>query len=158
MEKEMFHYELNPNTMAVLPMRDEKYASKILETDDVLFSAKTPIQLIKDACLEGGSTYEGRKRAVVHLTGTQNKIPVPVNPQLDMYAFPTESPNSFDCQWIFHNHVKRILPGKQSQGSIIVFSNHTKLHLDISYYSLQKQLHRTAYTRFRFSSPEKTLS
>ncbi|MDE3840200.1 competence protein [Bacillus methanolicus] len=158
MEKKTFHYELNPNTMAVLPIKDEKYASKILETDDVLYSVRTPIQLIKDACLEGGSTYEGRKRAVVYLTGTHNKIPVPVNPQLDMYAFPTESPRSFDCQWIFHNHVKRILPGKHRQGSIIVFSNQSRLHLDISYYALQKQLHRTAYTKFRFSSPEKVLT
>ena len=148
-------YEITPNTMALLPARNPDYDTIALETTGELYIRKTPLQLIKQACLEGGSTYEGRKSAVDYLTGAKHKVPIPINPRENIYAFPTQSPKEFDCCWLFHEHIRSIKPyqrSNQPNRTIIQFSNNEQLKLVASYYTIEKQMHRTAYCILRFSS------
>lgn len=146
------HYEINKKTMVLIPVSNWEYSTLVLEADGKrLYVKETPFQLIKDACLKGGSTYEGRRAAVVKLTNIKNKVPIPINPYEQICAFPTHSPYQFNCHWIFFEHIASIHPKQPSQ-SIIIFQNFEELVVPISYYTLQKQMHRTADCIVRFPS------
>jgi competence protein ComK len=146
-------YDVHQGTMAILPAKAIDYDSIVLETNQTLYIRKTPLQIIKDACLEGGSTYEGRREAVIHLTGAQNKVPIPVNPREHIYAFPTHSPQLFECQWLFYHHIRFIQPKPNTpRESIITFKNNPNpLQIEVSYNTLYKQMQRAAYCIVRYS-------
>ncbi|MEH7388615.1 competence protein ComK [Bacillus sp. JJ1521] len=150
-------YEINPQTSAILSVAEFEYSAIVLEGDNRIFVRQTPIQIIKAACLEGGASYEGRRKAVIHLTGAIQKVPIPINPRRKIYAFPTHSPTSFECNWIFFHQIKTItlpkIPSPTNQ-SIIHFKNNQTLTLNESYYVLQKQYQRTAMCILQYSTPE----
>lgn len=141
-------YEVNQNTMALLSVANMDYSTLVLEENQQYYVRKTPIQIIKAACLEGGSTYEGRRSAVSYKTRSQQKVPIPINPKDKIFAFPTHSPKSFHCNWIFYYHVKYIStyksPGQQNVQSVIAFKNGQPISLYESRYILEKQMQRTA--------------
>jgi competence protein ComK len=142
-------YEISKETMAIFWLAHESLNSKIIDLSGEYTSRQTPNELIRTACLDGGSTYEGRKKAVVYHTGIGQKIPIPISIVLNLYAFPTHSPSQLENVWIFYHHVKDIV--KVQDRSMVVFKNNTKLELDISFFVLKKQMERTAYCQFRFS-------
>ncbi|WP_407270111.1 competence protein ComK [Radiobacillus sp. PE A8.2] len=153
------NYMINSSTMAILPVRNINYDTIIYERDRTLFIRKTPLQLIKQACLQYGASYDGRRAAVMHLLGSKKKVPIPISVSSGIYAFPTQSPNQFDCTWIFYSHVSRIrvirpLPNSNYQASI-VFQTDQLLDMKESYYLLEKQMHRTATCIYHFSSAVK---
>lgn len=142
--------------MTLLSAAHTDYSTIVIETNRKLYVTKTPLQLIKASCLDGGSTFEGRQKAVTHLTGSLQKVPIPINPLSHIFAFPTNSPNAFQCNWIFYNHVKSILPAKQQKDSpaqsIILFKNEQSLPMNESHYTLQKQMQRTAICILQFTN------
>lgn len=142
-------YEVNRTTMAVMPQTHEHYHAKVLEAEGDYYVKQPPMKLIKRACLEGGATYDGRRKAVAHHLGITQKIPLPLQPNESIYAFPTQAPTNFDCCWIFYNHLRRIAPDKND--SVITFYNGKQLRIPVSYYILEKQMQRTAYCITRFS-------
>ncbi|MFB4163918.1 competence protein ComK [Alteribacillus sp. JSM 102045] len=156
-EKVVDYYEINPSTMALLPAAHMDYEVIALEEHQKLFVRKTSIQLIQSACLDGGSTYEGRRMAVTHQTGSKQKVPIPVNPLHQIFAFPTHSPRVLECNWIFYHHVHSIQahrsPQEPSIQSIITFKNGQQLPMKESSYILEKQLQRTAMCILRFTKP-----
>ena len=87
---------------------------------------KTPLQLIKAACLEGGSSFE-EDRKPLPIKGSTHNVPIPINPECNIFAFPTQSPSAFQCNWIFYNHVKSIKPSETrtevTSKSIILLRN-----------------------------------
>ncbi|RBW68855.1 competence protein ComK [Bacillus taeanensis] len=142
-------YEISKGTMAIFSAAHESYGSKILDLSGEYFSEKIPMELIRSGCLDGGSTYEGRKKAVIYHTNICEKIPIPISLLENIYAFPTHAPIQFENVWIFYHHVKEIRPFKNK--SIVVFKNNQTLELGVSFYVLKKQIERTAYCEFRFS-------
>ncbi|MEK5444734.1 MULTISPECIES: competence protein ComK [unclassified Fredinandcohnia] len=150
-------YEVNPHTMAIRPAKEIEYSAIVKEENQTLYIRQTPLQIIKAACLEGGSTYEGRRKAVTHLTGAIQKVPIPINPRRNMFAFPTHSPTAFECNWIFYHHIKSIVPSHQSNTiqSIIHFKNQQQLLMNESYYLLEKQYTRTTMCVLQYSTQEK---
>ncbi|MDR4890076.1 competence protein ComK [Fredinandcohnia sp. QZ13] len=150
-------YEVNPHTMAILPAREIEYFAIVIEVYKIFYVLQTPLQIIQAACLEGGATYEGRRKAVTHLTGAVQKVPIPINPRRKIFAFPTHSPTAFECNWIFHHHVKTIRPSEKNNPttqSIILFKNNQELPMNESHYILQKQLTRTGMCILQYSTPE----
>lgn len=148
------HYEINRNTMALLSVAHMEYSTLILEENQQFYVRKTPIQIIEEACLEGGSSYDGRRRSVSYKTGSQQKVPIPINPKDQIFAFPTHSPKSFQCNWIFFHHVKYISTFKSSDQrsvqSVITFKNGQRISLYESRYILEKQMQRTAMCMIGF--------
>jgi len=146
------HYEINRDTLALLPAYHTDYDTIVWEKDQILYVRKTPLQLLKEACLEGGAEYNGRRVAVTYKTGIQSKIPIPVDPLEQIYAFPTHSPKQSECSWIFYHHIKSIKRDpKNTTKSIITFKNANDLSLNVSYHTLDKQVQRTSYCVIRFS-------
>ncbi|NEU30296.1 competence protein [bacterium LRH843] len=146
------NYEIHQDTVALIPAYHPDYDTIVIERYQRLCVKKTPLQLIKLASIEGGADYDGRRKSVIHKTGAKHKVPIPVNPNEQIYAFPTHSASQHKCAWIFYYHVKTIKPSnKKLNHSIITFNNGTTLPLDVSFTSLRRQMKRTSYCIVRFS-------
>ncbi|WP_017756522.1 competence protein ComK [Calidifontibacillus oryziterrae] len=150
-------YEVNKNTMALLSAANIDFATIVMEQHRMLYVKKPPLKLIQTACLDGGATYEGRRKAMCYHTGAKQKVPIPINPRDHIFAFPTLSPEAFNCNWIFYNHVKSIqsVPSTHEQPaqSIITFQNNQQVTLPESVYTLEKQMQRTAICILLFNPP-----
>lgn len=143
--KKIIHndYEINRNTQALLPGLNMDYDTIVVETNQTLYVKKRIINIIKNDCLDGGSTYEGRRIAVTKKMGFGRKQPIPIYPHLGIIAFPTKSPEHFNCVWIFPQHVKRIItvPSGESE---IVFRDGQSIVVNESRFVLEKQIQRSA--------------
>ncbi|MFP7470619.1 competence protein ComK [Niallia taxi] len=138
-------YEISEKTLALKPAYNLEYSTIVLEGTEEYYIKKTPLELIKQASLFGGAEYDGRRCAVSFLTGIKKKIPIPINPQKNIYAFPTQSPSQMDCHWIFFSHVN-LISGASSvsnKSTMIVFQNGRKLEVKESAHILDKQMYRT---------------
>lgn len=137
-------YEITEQTLALKPAFHHKYSTIALEGEQKLYIRETPLQLIQQASLKGGSDYNGRRRSITYLTGIKKKIPIPLYPHKNIYTFPTHSPNHKDCHWIFFQHVEafqKLLDPKNS--TKVIFKNGQELFLTESLYRLEKQMYRT---------------
>src|SRR5699024_10146475 len=131
--------QISTNTLAILPAKEIEYDSDVLESDATYNVKKTPLQLIKIACLDvGWSTFNGRREAVTHHTGFKQKVPIPISLNPPIFTFPTHAINSHDCAWIFSDHILRINKHRANQ-STIHFKNGRTITLDISYHILNSQ-------------------
>ncbi|MEK4803219.1 competence protein ComK [Oceanobacillus sp. FSL K6-0118] len=138
------HYSIHSNTMALLPSNHKDYDTIVKEPDRDIYVRQKPLELIKQACLERFATYEGVREAVQHNTGLKRKVPIPINPHLNLYFFPTHATNHFDCCWISYYHVLRIEKHLTNHTfSTILFKSGDRLNLDVSPYVLKKQMERT---------------
>ena len=145
-------YEVNKQTYALIPIAHLEYNTLVLEEKRKIYVKQTPKQIIHESCLKGGASYEGRRKAVMYKTNIQRKVPIPIDPLQDIFAFPTHSPDHFHCHWIFPNHIlsSASLP-KSRYETTITFKNKETITLPISRTSLEKQIHRTSYCRFLFT-------
>jgi competence protein ComK len=155
MNKILSHYIINAETMAILPAKQIDYQAVTIETNQKLYLKPRPLEIIKENCIHYGSTYEGRKTAVLKKLGLERKVPIPISISKNLFSFPTLSPNSFDCAWIFYHHVRYIEPLRtpypKEQQSILYFHNGTSIILDVSEYVLWRQMERTRMCMFTFS-------
>lgn len=144
-------YDITKDTMALIPAKHTDYETLILEPHQKLAVTQSALSILKAACLEGGSTYDGRRQAVSHQTGAQNKVPIPVYPQESIFTFPTHSATAIDCIWLFYHHIKSIQPHSQKPNcSIVTFKNYQTLEVNVSYQSLMRQMQRTSYCIVKF--------
>lgn len=134
------HYAISEQTEAIIPARHMDYQSIIYERDRWIYVNQRPLSIIKAACIKGGATYEGRMIAMQQLLQIRQKLPVPIQPHRHIYAFPTESPRNFNCQWIFPNHIQAII--EEDVGVTLLFT-HARLHLNLSLHTLKRQLNYT---------------
>ena len=136
-------YQINEKTIALCPAKEIDYDTIVLEQEATYRVSKTPMQLIKDACIANWSTYEGKRQAVIHHTNFRHKVPIPINLEKNIYTFPTHSPSEFECHWIFFNHIARIQQTKHPSQCLITFKNKQQIPLPISAYVFKKQYERT---------------
>lgn len=136
-------YKVNEETNALKPAFQLDYQTIVLEGQRELYVKQTPLELIKLAAKEGGAEYNGRRISMTYLTGIHKKIPIPINPLKNIYAFPTSSPNQPHCCWIFFHHVEEIKPTKGTYRSIIQFKNGIEIKMYESLHILEKQMYRT---------------
>ncbi|SES79746.1 competence protein ComK [Salinibacillus kushneri] len=150
------NYRITPSTITLLPARHFDYDTTVLEEGRELYVRKSPLQLIKRACLEAGSSYDGRRQYIMYQTSFRHKVPIPIYPDQQIYTFPTHSPNDFNCQWIFYPHIDSLISNrtasKKIHPSIIRFRNGDELPLKESFYLLERQIQRTAICMLRYQS------
>lgn len=110
-------------TMALIPIAQANFQCLVLEQDQELLVDQPPLQLIQQACLKHYATYEGRKKAITKQHGFKRKVPIPIDPKQGIYAFPTHTPTSYHCHWIFLEHILRLTPDTANESS----EAHTKI-------------------------------
>lgn len=138
-------YMVNENTMLIKPIEAIEYYAVIEEMNRKVFVKQTPLEIIDENLLIGGSDFNGRRRSITYKLGMQKKLPMPINPPRNIYAFPTHSPMIYHCQWIFAEHIDQIHPVKNNKNykSVILFKNGEKIYLEVTPSILDKQLIRT---------------
>ncbi|PAM96117.1 competence protein, partial [Flavobacterium sp. IR1] len=82
-------YEINRDTVAIVPAYAPDYDTIVYETDQTYYVKELAHSMIERACIEGGATCEGRRDAVSKLINVSSKIPIPIDPLNHIYAFPT---------------------------------------------------------------------
>jgi competence protein ComK len=147
------NYEITPMTLAILPAYNEKYQSKVLDLQGEFYSSEPPIKIIEKACLEGGSSLDGRKKSIQHKKSFFQCPPIPINPLEDIYAFPTCSPESYECIWLFYEHIHYYHP--KHANLLINFHNQQQLEVPLSKAVMDKQMARTESCIVLFSRPKR---
>ncbi|MFA1822762.1 competence protein ComK [Virgibacillus oceani] len=134
-------YQITEQTIALCPAKEMDHDTIVLEQAATYRVRKTPMQLIKEACIANWSTYEGKRQAVIHHTKFRKKVPIPINLEKNIFTFPTHATSDFDCHWIFFHHIAHI--HKQQNQTVITFKNNKQLPLPLSHYIFKKQYERT---------------
>ncbi len=135
------NYRITTKTLAILPVQDLQYQSKIIEQEEEYDHSSSPFDIIKENCLHYGSSYEGRKSSIQYHLDFKQKTPIPIHPARNIYAFPTHSAKSFECAWLFFLGVSDIKIGQEK--TLLQFTNGKYIYLSISSYIIQKQYDRT---------------
>ncbi|WP_258000401.1 competence protein ComK [Bacillus sp. Marseille-P3661] len=146
-------FEVTPYTMAVIgeKLSNETPAySRILEVEGEFIINLKPTTIIDRSCKYFGSSLKGRLEGTRELTGITYKPPIAIDPTNEIYMFPTVSPYKDTCAWIAHSYILNyhtVAPEK----TIITFTNHQSIILNVSKGSFENQLNKTAQFRFILS-------
>lgn len=143
-------YIITKDASALIPAKSIEYNTIVLTSREKLYIKMTPLEIIKNSCLHDLASYEGRREAVKHMMDYQKKIPIPINTSQEIYAFPTMSPSNDECIWLFFHQIKKVVDNRkhgskeEEYASTIHFADNSQLSIDVSHFSLQQQLQRTA--------------
>ena len=136
----MNSYEVNKNTVAILPIGEDQ--SKIIELDNTFIVNMNSMKIIERSCKFFGSTYLGRHEGTKMLTGITHKTPIIIEESRNMIYFPTTSPRLQKCAWFALKHIKNYV--NNNGKSLVTFENGKKMELNLSFGSFDNQfLHAT---------------
>ncbi len=130
------NYEITNRTLAVIGQ--DKTTSKVIDGDLEYYIKKNIKNIIDDSCKYYGSSYIGRIEGTKKIIGQNSKPPIIVEESNELIIFPITSPRKDDCIWINLLQLKNITPN--AKNAKLIFNNDKVLELEISYYSLKKQL------------------
>lgn len=144
-------YEVTPLTMAILskPNMDGSVHTVVLEEMQEYSVSTAPTKMIDQACKFYGKSLSGLQEGTKSVSNITHKVPIAIDSASGMYFFPTASPTNKSCSWLSHTHIKDIRQIDNGSRTEIIFKNKRRIIIDVSFGSMQNQLHRTA--QFRFS-------
>ncbi|MED1409474.1 MULTISPECIES: competence protein ComK [Bacillus] len=144
---------ISSSTMMIEFYKYPYYRTKIINSSGShLHSCQTALQLIKKSCLTHvHSTYQGRCAAVQAKFNFKQNVPIPINHREYICTFPTESPSSSNCIWLFYNRIQDIEIFKKTKQAKIYFSNGTTVTIQISPHKLSQQLWKVGYVLSRMN-------
>lgn len=134
----MENYEINEETMAVLPINE--HCSKVYEMDDIFYVNKGTTAIMEDSCLYFGSTLEGRRKGTRDMIGVNYKAPIIVEETKEMIFFPTSSSRYHNSVWISLKHIHNYY--MENNFLVIEFENQQKVYLKYSYGIIDNQVLR----------------
>jgi len=152
-------YKINSHTQALLPAKSINYQTIVIEENKILYVRQTPLEIIRQGCVDDWSDYVSRRNAVMHHTSFIQRLPIPVNIRKAFYFFPTHSPGHSDNCWIAYQHILIIDKPLEDQAgnpaqSVIYFKNNQKLFLVVSLHTLEKQIQRTFQCKYLIEGAE----
>ncbi len=134
----MNDYEINRDTLAIMPLDD--YKSKVIEKNKTFVVEKTPMGIIDNSCRFFGSSYQGRFEGTKRLIGISHKAPIIIEESSEMIFFPTNSPRLYECSWISLKNLDNYK--KNSLNTTIKFTNGHLLDINIPYGIIDNQVLR----------------
>ena len=137
----MKNYEINEDTLVIMPDRDNYGQTRIIETDEEYIVSKSGYEVMDESCQYYGSTYKGRIKAAQKILDCSYKIPIIVEESSNLIFFPTKSSLLEDCIWLNMNSIKNYK--KEGNKTRIIFNNNKEIVIDISRLSLQNQIYRS---------------
>ena len=135
----MNYYEINDETMAVIPIDYDK--TKIIEKEREYIIEKKAYTIMDESCKYYGSTYKGRLKASKEILNCSYKLPVLIEESHNIVFFPTKSSLEEDCCWINFNYIKDI--SKNDGKCLIIFTNNKEIVFNVSKLSVENQITRS---------------
>jgi competence protein ComK len=134
---------IGPATMALYPAYHERYRTTILDrSGEKIFSEKSIMELLDEACMLNGASYDGRVKAVRHVFPYFKKTPLMISKEPCIFAFPTMSPQHYECTWLFCMHIEDFTHSHDK--TYVHFKNGCALEVDCSIKVLHTQRERAA--------------
>ncbi len=137
----MEKYELNIDTMAIIPLNSKE--TKIIEKDGEYIISSSSMKIIDDGCRFFGSSYVGRSEGTKSMIGVNYKAPIIIEETTPIIFFPTLSPRLEACSWISLNYVEKSL--KKDNKTIVIFKNGQEIELDLSHKIFKNQILRASF-------------
>lgn len=134
----MEKYEINDETLAVLPIDSER--SCVYEMESSFEVDRNSNKIMEDSCRYFGSSLDGRRKGTEALIGVSYKAPIIVEETSELIFFPMASSRYQDSPWIGLKHLKCYY--RTEDGIVIEFQNGTKILLDISFSVVDNQILR----------------
>lgn len=131
-------YIINKETLALVPKGSK---TEIIESNNLITSKETTLDLIENNCIYNGSSLEGRQKGSIYLIGTPYKPPIIVDDINEIIMIPTHSARNKNCIWI---NLKNLLSytQKDEKSITIIFRNHQQISINISYQIFDRQVLR----------------
>ncbi len=136
----MKNYEINEDTLAIIPIDENK--AKVLEKEYEYEVERNAYEIMDDSCQYFGSTYEGRKGGSKHVLGTGYKVPILVKEENYVIFFPTESPLLDSCIWLSLHNIEKLEKSKDNTTNIY-FKEGKKVNINASFRSIENQILRS---------------
>lgn len=141
---------ITSTTVALFPAYHHSYQTIILDlAGRKIYSEKPALDIINEACLHDGASYEGKIQAVRHALPYLRKTPLIINKDQHIYAFPTMSPHKYECVWLFHLHIQSF--SQNQNKTTITFTNGRRAEVNCSIKVLNRQRERAAATMNHFT-------
>lgn len=134
------NYEINEGTLAILAKNKK---SLILEDDKKYVVDSLPFDVVDHSCKYFGSSYEGRKEGTKEILHINYKVPIIVDNSRNLIFFPTNSPISDDCSWLFLKSIKSIKEGDFNTTDVI-FNNGVSINIPVSKRTMDNQILRAS--------------
>jgi len=135
-------YWIHGKTQAIKSETKGIYKTKIIEENNIVRSHHKAITILEENCYAYGAGLQGRFGTVERILESRTKLPIPVEPILGFYFFPTTSKRNSDCIWLSYYHILRV--GEMRNKSYICLRDNTVLHVKTSLNQLDKQIKRTS--------------
>ena len=132
----MQDYEINKNTLAIIPFNKNK--TLVYENHNCFILDNRAIKIMDESCRYYGSSIEGRQKGTTTLTGLTYKVPIIVSEENNIIFFPTSSPRLKECAWISLNNISRYF--NNGDRILIEFLNQETIELQLSYNVLNNQI------------------
>jgi len=133
----MVDYEINENTLAIVPVRNK---SRVYETGKSFMVDKNSNKIMEESCEYFGSSLLGRQRGTHNLIGVTHKAPIIVEETKELIFFPTTSPRVTKCAWISLKGIHKYYSEKNK--IFIEFKNKQKVAMNVSYGVIDNQILR----------------
>ena len=132
------NYEINTETLALIYIKEN--ITKVIEISSSFNINNNILDIVDHSCKFFGSSYLGRIEGSKNLIGMNYKLPIIIEESREIIFFPTTASKNSGCMWISLNHMEKY--NKDSKNSVIKFKNNVSLKLNISFGSLENQIHR----------------
>lgn len=135
-------YVINPCTVIIKGFGDHKghLYSKVTEGGEEFIVTMSPKGLINSSLLYYCSSLKGAIDGSRSILGNISMLPIMINPELDIFLFPSCSPNRPDCIWMSLYHVQRSEKSKPHQTRVdLSFGHSIVIDMKRSRFELKKQ-------------------
>lgn len=137
----MKNYEINRNTLMILPINNEK--SIIIEKEKEFEINLAVKKIIDNSCKFFGSSYQGRVDGTKSMINIYHKAPIVIEESSCIIFFPTVSPRLDECCWVSLNHISNYY--KIDDNNILIkFYCGKQKKLNINYSIFDNQVLRAA--------------
>lgn len=134
-------YKLGVTTQAIAFTEEKDFRSVVYDAKNGrLYSKQSPFQLINELCMRYFITYKARRQCVVHHLGYAYKTPIPISNRDSLHVFPTASPRSRECVWLFLHQIDGV--AADAKRTKIIFKNGYELTIDVPKHIIQTQMER----------------
>lgn len=133
-------YIINRKTQAITGINTGYYRTKIYEVDNVLYVKESPLTIVKNSCIQYGSSFSGRQKFVKQMIKLNSKLPIPIKPAYRLFFLPTKSYRNEKCIWFSYYHVKNYFVYKNKL--FVILQNNQKIPVDISLNQFDLQMKR----------------
>lgn len=130
---------------------ESEYTIVVSKTCQFVYPNKRCVQLINEICTCYGSSYSGRKEAIIQQLNIKQKVPVLISAKDKMMLFPSVSIKRKDCVWINYYALKAIK--KRNHRTLFVFEHSKPILVDIEIRSAILQIRRCNHFLMNLNEP-----